>query len=145
MPAYAKFLKEILSNKRKVEGTSVAKLTEHCVSINLMPLSIFRKLERKIGAIRSIHMSLQLADQTTILPEGIVENVLVRVDKFAFLIDFIVINIEENKEAPLNFRRPSWLWVELYWIQERQLMLRVGEEIVVFKINDAIGQGSFSA
>ncbi|XP_070039419.1 uncharacterized protein [Nicotiana tomentosiformis] len=30
MPAYAKFLKEILTKKRKIEETSVVKLTEHC-------------------------------------------------------------------------------------------------------------------
>ncbi|XP_070034742.1 uncharacterized protein [Nicotiana tomentosiformis] len=91
MPAYAKFLKEILTKKKgKIDDTSVVKLTEHCsailqnklqqkcgnpgsftlscslgtvnfdkslcdfgASINLMPLSIYRKLEKKIGEIRS--------------------------------------------------------------------------------------------
>ncbi|XP_070034679.1 uncharacterized protein [Nicotiana tomentosiformis] len=123
MPAYAKFLKEILSKIRKVEETSIVKLTEHCsailqnklpqkcgdpesASINLMPLSIFRKLEGEIEEIRSIHVSLQLADQTTIILEGIVEDVLVRVDKFVFLVDFIVVNMEENKEVPLILGRP---------------------------------------
>ncbi|XP_070056809.1 uncharacterized protein [Nicotiana tomentosiformis] len=33
MPAYAKFLKEILTNKRKIEETLVVKLTEHCSAI----------------------------------------------------------------------------------------------------------------
>ncbi|XP_009589358.1 uncharacterized protein [Nicotiana tomentosiformis] len=130
MPVYAKFLKEILSNKRKVKETSVVKLTEHCsailqnslpqkcgdpgsftipcslgnikfknslcdlgTSINLMPLSIFKKLKVEIGEIRLIHVSLQLADQTAIIPEGIVEDVLVRVDKFFFPVDFIMINM----------------------------------------------------
>ncbi|XP_019225550.1 PREDICTED: uncharacterized protein LOC109207122 [Nicotiana attenuata] len=97
MPAYAKFLKEILTKKRKIEAISVVKLTEHCsailqnklpqkcgdlgsltitcslgtinfdkslcdsgASINLMPLSIYRKLENEIGEIRSAPISLQL-------------------------------------------------------------------------------------
>ncbi|XP_009606505.1 uncharacterized protein [Nicotiana tomentosiformis] len=126
MPAYAKFLKEILSNKQKVEETSVVKLTEYCsailqnkfprkcgdpgnfaiacslgstnfdkslcdsgASIILMPLSIFRKLEREIGSIKSVPVSLQLMDQTMIILEEIVEDVLVRVDKFAFSVDFM--------------------------------------------------------
>ncbi|XP_070036438.1 uncharacterized protein [Nicotiana tomentosiformis] len=134
MPAYAKFLKEILTKKRKVEETSVVKLTEHCsailqnkppqncgdpesftipcslgtlnfdkslcdfgASINLTPLSIYKKLENEIGEIRSVPISLQLADQTTLIPEGIVEDVLVRVDKFVFLVDFIVVKMDENK------------------------------------------------
>ncbi|XP_070045959.1 uncharacterized protein [Nicotiana tomentosiformis] len=88
MPAYAKFLKEILTKKRKIEETSIVKLTEHCnailqnklpqkrgdpwsftipcslgtikfdkslcdsaASINLMPLSIYMKLESEIVEI----------------------------------------------------------------------------------------------
>ncbi|XP_075091496.1 uncharacterized protein LOC107799401 [Nicotiana tabacum] len=111
MPTYAKFLKEILSNKRKVEETSVVKLTEHCSAILqnklpqkcgdpgsfTIPCSFRKKLEGEIGEIRSILVSLQLADQTTIIPEGIVEDVLVWVDKFVFPVDFIVVNMEENK------------------------------------------------
>ncbi|XP_019230575.1 PREDICTED: uncharacterized protein LOC109211491 [Nicotiana attenuata] len=177
MLAYAEFLKEILSNKHKVEETSVVKLTEHCsailqnklpqkcddlgsftilcslestkfekslydssASINLMPLSIFRKSEGDIGEIRSIPVSLQLVDQTTIIPEGIVEDVLVRVDKFVFPVDFIMVNMEENKEVPLILGRPFLATSRaIVDIQESQLMLRVGEERVVFKMNDAIG------
>ncbi|XP_070037156.1 uncharacterized protein [Nicotiana tomentosiformis] len=123
MPAYAKFLKEILTKKRKIKETSMVNLTEHynailqnklpqkcgdpgsftipcslgtlnfdkplCdsgASINLMPLSIYGKLENEIGEIRSAPISLQLVDQMTIIPEGIVEDVLVRVDKFVFLV-----------------------------------------------------------
>nr|XP_016513179.1 PREDICTED: uncharacterized protein LOC107830210 [Nicotiana tabacum] len=86
MPAYAKFLKEILSSKRKLEEVSVIMLTEKCsvilqnklpqkkhnfekalcdsgASINLMPFSIFRKLE--LGEMRDTGVSLQLADQST--------------------------------------------------------------------------------
>jgi len=142
MPAYAKFLKEILTKKRKIEDTSVVKLTEHCnailqnklsqicgdlgsftipcslgsinfdkslcdfgASINLMPLSIYRKLEKEIGRIRSVPISLQPADQTTLIPKGIVEDVLVHVNKFVFPVDFIVVNMEENKEVPPHPRK----------------------------------------
>ncbi|XP_075097904.1 uncharacterized protein LOC142175224 [Nicotiana tabacum] len=101
MPTYAKFFKKILSKRWKVKDTSVVKRTEHCASINLMPFPIFKKLEGEIGEVRSIPMSLQLADQTTIILEGIVEDVLVRVDKFVFPVDFIVVNMEENRESNL--------------------------------------------
>ncbi|XP_009615953.1 uncharacterized protein [Nicotiana tomentosiformis] len=130
MPAYANFMKEILSKKRKVEDTSVLKLTAHCsailqnkipkkcgdsgsftipcslgstifqkslcdlgASINLMSLSIFRKLEGETGEIRSIPISLLLANQTTIIPKGMVEDVLVRVGKFVIPVHFIVVNM----------------------------------------------------
>ncbi|XP_070002793.1 uncharacterized protein LOC142165902 [Nicotiana tabacum] len=104
MPSYAKFLKEILLSKRKLEEVSVVKLTEKCsailqnnlpqklgdpgsftipctvggahfekvlcdsgASINLMPFSIFRKLE--LGEIKDTCVSLQLVDQSTKRPK----------------------------------------------------------------------------
>nr|XP_009605915.1 uncharacterized protein LOC104100402 [Nicotiana tomentosiformis] len=178
MPAYAKFLKEILSKKRKVEEKSVVKLTERCsailqnklpqkcgdprsftipcflgstkfeislcdsdVSINYMPFSIFKKLDGKIGGIRSIFVSLQLADHTTIIPKGIMEVVLVRVDKFVFLMDFIVVKMEENREVPLILGRPLLATGRaILDIQERYLILRVREKILIFKM-EGEGEG----
>ncbi|XP_070055105.1 uncharacterized protein [Nicotiana tomentosiformis] len=177
MPAYAKFLNEILTNKRKIEETSVVKLTEHwsailqnkllhkcgdpgnftvpcslgtlnfdksfCdsgASINLMPLSIYRKLENELGEIRFTPISLQLADQTTIIPEGIVEDVLVQVNKSVFPVDFVVVNRDENKEVPLILVRPFLATGRaILDIHDRKLMLRVGEEMVAFEINVATG------
>ncbi|XP_070057072.1 uncharacterized protein [Nicotiana tomentosiformis] len=166
MPAYAKFLKKILTKKMKIEETLVVKLTEHCsaiiqnklpqkcgdpgkftilcslgttnfdkslsdssASINLMPLSIYRKLEKEIGEIRYAVISLQLVDQTTLIPEGIVEDVLVRIDKFIFHVDFIVVNMDNNKEVPLILGRPFLVTgIAILDIHEKKLMLRVGEE-----------------
>ncbi|XP_070050716.1 uncharacterized protein [Nicotiana tomentosiformis] len=117
MPAYAKFMKEILKKKMKIKETLVVKLTEHgtinfdkslydsAASIDLMPLSIYRKLENESGEIRSAPISLYLVDQMTLIPEGIVEDVLVWVDKFIFPVDFIVVKMEENKEAPFILGR----------------------------------------
>ncbi|XP_075083252.1 uncharacterized protein LOC142167002 [Nicotiana tabacum] len=82
MSAYAKFLKEILTKNRKIEEISV-----------------------EIGEIRSTPISLQLTDQTTLIPEGIVEDVLVRVNKFVFPVDFIMVNMKENKEIPPHHRK----------------------------------------
>nr|XP_016480913.1 PREDICTED: uncharacterized protein LOC107801994 [Nicotiana tabacum] len=115
-------------------------LCDSGASINLMTLSIFRKLEGQIGEIRSIHVSLQLADQTTIIPEGIVEDILVRVDKFMFPMDFITVNMEENIEVPLTLGRPFLATGRtILDIQERKLMLRVGEEKVNFQIKGSMG------
>ncbi|XP_070004639.1 uncharacterized protein [Nicotiana sylvestris] len=109
-------------------------------SIKLVPLSIYKKLEKDIGEIRSVPISLQLADQTTITPECIVDDVLVRVDKFVFPIDFIVVNTEENKEVPLILEKPFLAMVRaILDIHDRKLMLRVGEETVTFEMNVATG------
>ncbi|XP_070034757.1 uncharacterized protein [Nicotiana tomentosiformis] len=140
MSAYAKFLKEILTKKRNIEDTSVVKLTEHC-SANLgkqTPIKV--KLENKLGQIRSALISLQLADQRTIIPEGIVEDVLVRVEKFVFPVDLIVVKMEENKKVTLILGR---LFLEtcraILDIHDRKLMVRVGEETVTFEMNVETG------
>ncbi|XP_075111722.1 uncharacterized protein LOC142181930 [Nicotiana tabacum] len=110
MSAYAKFLKEILSSKRKLEETKVVKLNAQCSAIlqNRIPNKCrdLGKLEGELGVIKPVWISLKLADQTTIIPDGIIEDILVRVDKFVFPVDFIVVDMEVNKEIPLILKRP---------------------------------------
>ncbi|XP_070025947.1 uncharacterized protein [Nicotiana sylvestris] len=115
-------------------------LCDYGASINLIPLSIYRKLENEIGDIRSVQLSLQLADQTTLIPDGIVEDVLVWVDKFVFPIDSIAVKMEENKKVPLILGRPFLaMGRSIIYIHERKLMLRVGEETVTFEMNVKTG------
>ena len=73
-------------------------------SINLMPLSIFRKLGFRV--VKPTTISLQMADRSLIFPRRIIEDVLVKVDKFIFLVDFVVLDMEEDKEIPLILGRP---------------------------------------
>ena len=61
-------------------------------SINLMPLSVFRKLG--LGEVKPTTISLQMADHSLRFPRGIIEDVLVKVDKFIFPMDFVVLDME---------------------------------------------------
>ncbi|KAH9802981.1 hypothetical protein KPL71_001600 [Citrus sinensis] len=65
--------------------------------INLMPLSVFKQLG--VGECRPTTVTLQLADRSHAYPEGKIEDVLVKVDKFIFLVDFIVFDFEADKET----------------------------------------------
>ena len=69
-----------------------------------MPLSIFKTLS--LGEARSITVTLQLADRSLTYPRGMVEDVLLKVDKFIFLVEFIILDMEEDKEIPIMLRRP---------------------------------------
>ena len=51
-------------------------------------------------------MTLELADRSMKYPYGVAEDVLVKVDKFMFLVDFVVMDIEEDTEVPLILGRP---------------------------------------
>ena len=73
-------------------------------SINLMPLSVYRKLN--IREVQPTTITLQLADRSLAYPRGIVEDVLVKVDKFIFLADFVVLDMEEDSEIPIILGRP---------------------------------------
>ena len=63
-------------------------------SVNLMPLSVFKKLG--LGKVKLTSMSLWLVDRLIKHPCGILKNVLVKVDKFIFLADFIMLNMKED-------------------------------------------------
>jgi hypothetical protein len=65
-------------------------LCDLSASINMMPLYIFKKLG--IGEARPITVTLQLADRSLCYPQGKIEDVLVRVDKFIFHAGFIIMD-----------------------------------------------------
>ncbi|KHN39755.1 hypothetical protein glysoja_047494, partial [Glycine soja] len=76
-------------------------------SINLMPLSMCRRIGNlKIDPTK---MTLQLADRSVTRPYGVVENVLVKVHHFTFLVDFVIMDIEEDTEIPLILGKPFML------------------------------------
>ena len=68
-------------------------------SINLMPLSMVKRLS--LRELTPTTMSLQMADISMTQPEGILEDVLVKLGKFIFQVDFVIIDIEEGKQVPL--------------------------------------------
>ena len=79
-------------------------LCDSRASINLVPLSVAKRLS--LGELTHIAMTLQMAYKTLAHPEGILEYVLIKVGKFIFPVDFVVIDIEEDKQVPLLLGRP---------------------------------------
>ncbi|KAK8659610.1 hypothetical protein V6N13_029809 [Hibiscus sabdariffa] len=140
VPSYAKFLKDIVTKKRKAESyETVAVASEYCAgrvelpikkkdpgsfiipcsignnfmgnalcdlgsSVNLMPKAVFKKLG--IGIERPTTVILQLADRSHVRPEGKVEDVIVKVGKFVFPVDFLILDCEVDDKAPIILGRP---------------------------------------
>ncbi|XP_078178563.1 uncharacterized protein LOC144572763 [Carex rostrata] len=174
MPTYAKFLKDILSNKRSLGGHERVKLTEQCsailnrelppklgdpgkfsipckigkatikralcdlgASVSLMPRTIFERMG--VGELRPTRMTLQLADSSVRVPLGIVEDVPVLVGKFYVPADFVVMEMEEDKEIPIILGRPFLKTTRtLIDVENRTLTLRIGDEKVEFNLNRAM-------
>ncbi|XP_052626843.1 uncharacterized protein LOC128133436 [Lactuca sativa] len=114
-------------------------LTDSGASINLMPFSFFKKLN--LPEPRPINMKIHLADKTTIQPRGVCEDLLIKVDKFIFPVDFVVLDMEEDPGIPIILGR-SFLNTACALIDvcESTLMVRVGDESAVFKALPGIKQ-----
>ena len=84
----------------KIRHANVGKaLCDSGASINLIPLSFAKRLS--MGELIPTAMTLQMEKITLAHPEGILEDVLIKVGKFIFPVDFVVIDIEEDKQVPV--------------------------------------------
>ncbi|XP_048236342.1 uncharacterized protein LOC107261908 [Ricinus communis] len=151
MPRYAKFLKDILSNKRKFEDSTCMTLNEECklpindaladlgAEINVMPYNLFVKLV--LGETKPTRMSIQLADRYVKYPKGIVENVLVKVNKFIFPVNFVILDMDSESSVPLILGRPFLATSRaMIDVCDGKLKLRVEDETVTFDLHNPISQ-----
>jgi hypothetical protein len=82
-----------------VSSTNQRELADLGTNISLMPYSIFTQLEQ--GELTPTQMSIQLVDKSVKNPWGVVENMLVRIYKFVFPLDFVTLDMEEDERVPL--------------------------------------------
>ncbi|RVW16096.1 Retrovirus-related Pol polyprotein from transposon 17.6 [Vitis vinifera] len=145
VPAYAKFLKDLCTVKRRIKLSKKAFLTEQVsaiienkamvkykdpgcptisvqigdsfveralldlgASVNLLPYSIYKQLG--LGELKATTITLSLADRSIKVPRGVVEDVLVQVEKFYYPVDFVVLDTEPLKKGmnsvPIILGRP---------------------------------------
>ncbi|XP_070054569.1 uncharacterized protein [Nicotiana tomentosiformis] len=108
-------------------------------SINLMPYLVFKNLG--IGNPRPTSMRLQMADHTIIRPMGMIEDVLVCVDKFILLTNFVILDCEVDYEVPIILGRPCLaMGKALCDAKAAELAFRVGDKKVVFHVCKSIRQ-----
>ncbi|GAU41492.1 hypothetical protein TSUD_13740 [Trifolium subterraneum] len=173
MPVYAKFMKELLSKKRKPLDDDTVNMTEECsaiiqkklpqkkkdpgsftipcsignlhvrralcdlgVSINLMPLSMMKRIPGAVA--KPTKMQLSLADRSITHPYGILQNVLVRCAEFVFPADFVILDMEEDAEVPLLLGRPFLATGRtLIDVEKGELMFRLDDEQICFQVFEA--------
>ena len=132
-------MKEIMSNKKKLDACGTVSLSKKCseiikrklpkklkdlgsliipyvigeyifskalcdleASINLIPLSNVKKIN--LGELTPIPLSLQMADKSLTFRKGIKEDMRVKDNKFIFLVDFVVLDMEEDKRGTTDSR-----------------------------------------
>ncbi|GKA91888.1 reverse transcriptase domain-containing protein [Tanacetum coccineum] len=109
-------------------------LADFGASINLMPLSVCKKLS--LSKLTPTCMTLELADLSITQPIGIAKDVYLQVGKFKFLADFVVVDFDADPRVSLILRR-SFLKTKhaLIDVYEGELTLRVGKESVTFNLD----------
>ncbi|XP_019442308.1 PREDICTED: uncharacterized protein LOC109347030 [Lupinus angustifolius] len=117
-----------------IGNVSVGKaLVDLGANVSLMPLSMMKR----IGGIqlKPTRMSLQLADGSIKYPEGVAEDVMVKVDKFLIPVDFVVIDRIEDTEIPLSLGRTFMRTTKMgIHMENDKLLVRVGDDEIEFDI-----------
>nr|GEZ37833.1 DNA-directed DNA polymerase [Tanacetum cinerariifolium] len=106
-------------------------------SINLMPLSIWRKLS--LPELTPTRMTLELAERSITHSKGVAEDVFVKVGKFYFPTNFIVVDFEANPRVPLilgrSFLRTGRALIDVYG---EEITVRVNDESITFNLNQTM-------
>ncbi|XP_071933957.1 uncharacterized protein [Coffea arabica] len=180
IPSYAKFLKEIMTRKRKLEDCETIALTEECsaiiqnklpsklkdpgsfsipctigsvdfskalcdlgASVSLIPLTVARQLG--LHELKRTNITLQLVDRSIRYPLGVLENVLIKVQKFIIPVDFVVLDMEEYISMPIILGRPFLATAgTIIDVKNGKLKFQVGEEEVEFNLNEMEKYPSFT-
>nr|GFA45059.1 reverse transcriptase domain-containing protein [Tanacetum cinerariifolium] len=104
-------------------------------SINLMPLSIWKKL--RLPTLNDTKMVLELADRTISKPTGVAENVFVKVGKFYFPADFVILDFVADPRVPLILGRPFLSTAHaLIDVYEGEITLRHDDQSLTLKCGD---------
>ncbi|GJV54740.1 reverse transcriptase domain-containing protein [Tanacetum coccineum] len=118
MPNYGNFLKELISNKHKIEQISAAFLSDESSAM------IQNKVPPKLGDPGSF-----------LIPS---KNMLVEVGKFTFYVDFVILEMKEDSKVPLILGRPFLHTTDaVIRVKQKQLYIRVGTERMIFNIDYA--------
>nr|GEW16187.1 reverse transcriptase domain-containing protein [Tanacetum cinerariifolium] len=125
MPKFSSTIKSLLANKDKLFELAKVLLNENCSAM------LLKKLPEKLGdpKLTPTRMTLELADRSITRPKGVAEDVFVKVEKFYFPTDFVVVDFEADPRVPLILGR-SFLRID------RALIDVYGEEITLRDVLD---------
>nr|GEY29102.1 hypothetical protein [Tanacetum cinerariifolium] len=118
MPKFAPMFKKLLNNKNKLIELTKTPLNKNCLAV------VLKKLPEK----------LELADRIISKPTGVAENVFVKVDKFYFPADFVVLDFVADPRVPLILGRPFLSTAHaLIDVYEGEIILRHDDQSITLK------------
>ncbi|GKA76770.1 reverse transcriptase domain-containing protein [Tanacetum coccineum] len=151
MLKFAPTIKSLLMNKEKLLELAKIPLNENCSAMLLKKLPEkhgdtgkflipcdFLGMDKKLSLpeLTPTRMTLELADRSITYPKGLAEDVFVKVGKFHFPTDFVVVDFKADPRVPLilgrSFLRTGRALIDVY---EGELILRDGNEQIIFHVN----------
>ncbi|XP_016173088.1 uncharacterized protein LOC107615547 [Arachis ipaensis] len=106
-------------------------------SINLMPLSLMKKFA--IEKVKPTRMSLQMPDRSLKIPNGVVENLLVKIREFIFLADFVILDMEEEGHSSIILGRPFLATAKaIIDVENGEMTLSVHDENMITNVFKAM-------
>nr|GEV49516.1 reverse transcriptase domain-containing protein [Tanacetum cinerariifolium] len=124
MPKFAPMFKKLLNNKDKLIELTKTPLNENCSAV------VLKKLPEKLG-------DPELADRTISKPTGVAENVFVRVGKFYFPANFVILDFVADPRVPLILGRPFLSTAHaLIDVYEGEITLRHDDQSLTLKCGD---------
>nr|GEY01855.1 reverse transcriptase domain-containing protein [Tanacetum cinerariifolium] len=99
-----------------------------------MPLSVWKRLS--LPELTPTCMTLELADRSISRPIGVAEDVYVKVGKFHFQADFVVVDFDADPRVPLilgrYFLKTGRALIDVF---DGKLTIRVGKEAITFNLD----------
>ncbi|GJU13279.1 reverse transcriptase domain-containing protein [Tanacetum coccineum] len=149
MPRFAPTIKSLLMNKEKLLELAKIPLNENCSAMLLKKLPEklgdpdkflipcnFSGMDLSLPELTPTRMTLELADRSITHPKGLAEDVYVKVGKFHFPTDFVVVDFEADPRVPLilgrSFLRTGRALIDVYG---EEITLRVDNEAVTFNLD----------
>nr|GEW28964.1 reverse transcriptase domain-containing protein [Tanacetum cinerariifolium] len=145
MPKFAPMFKKLLNNKNKLVELTKTPLNENCSAV------VLKKLPDKLGDPGRFQIpcdfsefdnclalaDLELADRTISKPTGVAENVFVKVGKFYFPADFVVLDFIADPRVPLILGRPFLSTAHaIINVHEREIILRQDQQSLTIQCEE---------
>nr|GEU62748.1 reverse transcriptase domain-containing protein [Tanacetum cinerariifolium] len=135
MPKFVSTIKSLLANKDKLSELAKVSLNENCSAM------LLKKLPEKLGdpELTPTRMTLELADRSITHPKGVAEDVFVKVGKFHFPTDFVVVDFEADPRVSIilgrYFLRTGHVLINVYG---EEITLGVNDESITFNLNQTM-------
>ncbi|GJV39261.1 copia protein [Tanacetum coccineum] len=120
-----------------IDNLNIYAIADVGAEINMMPKSLFKHL--KLANLKKTNMVIEMGNMTKKAPLGIVENIPVKIDKFLFYSDFVVIDTLEGPDKTILLGRPFLVTIHAQIdVFKGKISLGVGNEKVKFDMNGEI-------